>query len=556
MKYLLLIPGLVIGIAATAFADNGRQPAGLDRESLFRILAGEFAVYRQQYDTAQQYYQAQSATTDDAWLAERATRLSMYSRRYADMLQAARKWRANAPADDNITATFFLSLAYAFNNQPNVALEHMRHVLNKGGETDFTRLVNLLPADHDSEMFYLNELQQASLQHKNHYDLALARAILHNRLGNPAETQNAIEQAVELAPGNPAVVEYAVRLYLKQQRPQQAMAIYHKAIEHNPTDMELRLALARLAMRHDLEEAQKQLQYLLGHSPDDDYIILNLGLAHLRSGQLDKAEEMFQLLLRNRQQVSSANYYLGLVYRQKGDFENAMASFLAVNDPEQRKLAKEQLISLYIDKELYAEAATRIDKSLDTDDRQHREALLQLKARIHEEKGEITQAYSILSSLLDNNPDSIELRYSRAMLAETENRIQQAEQDLRHIINLKPDNALALNALGYTLANKTDRYREAYELIKQAHALLPDDPAILDSLGWVLFRMGETQKALGYLQQAMDAYPDAEIAAHLGEVLWTLGRKDEARDVLRKALDENPSHHLLNQTVKRLNVSL
>ena len=95
----------------------------------------------------------------------------------------------------------------------------------------------------------------------------------------------------------------------------------------------------------------------------------------------------------------------------------------------------------------------------------------------------------------------------------------------------KPDDANAMNALGYTLADRTDHKAEALALIQKALTLKPGEPAIIDSLGWVQYRLGNLDEALEQLRRAYDKQPDAEIAAHLGEVLWVSGQKDEARRV-------------------------
>jgi Flp pilus assembly protein TadD len=129
------------------------------------------------------------------------------------------------------------------------------------------------------------------------------------------------------------------------------------------------------------------------------------------------------------------------------------------------------------------------------------------------------------------------------------------EDDLRRIIAAEPDNATALNALGYTLANRTDRYAEAQALISQALAARPNEPAILDSMGWVLFRLGEYEQAINYLSQAYARFPDPEVAAHLGEVLWVSGDTNSARDVWRGALQQDPSHRVLLETLQRLGIT-
>jgi Flp pilus assembly protein TadD len=153
---------------------------------------------------------------------------------------------------------------------------------------------------------------------------------------------------------------------------------------------------------------------------------------------------------------------------------------------------------------------------------------------------------------LQQHPNDLNLLYVRSMLAEKRGDLGQLESDLRYIIAHDPDNAMALNALGYTLADRTPRLAEARQLIDKAHQLSPDDPAILDSMGWIRYRQGQLADAERYLRQAYERFPDAEVAAHLGEVLWAQGKHSEARKVWRVGLDADADDAILRNTLKRL----
>ena len=107
-----------------------------------------------------------------------------------------------------------------------------------------------------------------------------------------------------------------------------------------------------------------------------------------------------------------------------------------------------------------------------------------------------------------------------------------------------PDAVATLVTLGYTLADRTTRYREALELIDRARVAEPGNAAIIDSYGWVLFRLGKTREALEHLRHAYALQQDADIASHLGQVLWVVGNKEEERkhfDEARKIDPENRS---------------
>ena len=149
-------------------------------------------------------------------------------------------------------------------------------------------------------------------------------------------------------------------------------------------------------------------------------------------------------------------------------------------------------------------------------------------------------------------PDDTRLLYARALLNDDLNHVDAAVRDLRRLLELKPNDADALNALGYTLADRTENQKEALSLIEKALVLKPDEPAILDSLGWVQYRLGRMDEAVIHLRTAFAKQPDAEIAAHLGEVLWVSGDKDEAKKVWEQGRKKDAQNKVLLDTIKRL----
>lgn len=180
------------------------------------------------------------------------------------------------------------------------------------------------------------------------------------------------------------------------------------------------------------------------------------------------------------------------------------------------------------------------------------QALLQIEVEVLSRNQHKEEAWQRIGQAIAQYPDNPNLLYTRAMLADQRDDLAQLEADLRHILHNDPEHAMAMNALGYTLADRTQRLDEALQLIEAAHQLQPDDAATLDSLGWVYYRLGRPRDALPWLEQAYAAYPDPEVAAHLGETLWALGEKRKARKLWREALDKSPEHEILLETIKRL----
>ena len=157
-----------------------------------------------------------------------------------------------------------------------------------------------------------------------------------------------------------------------------------------------------------------------------------------------------------------------------------------------------------------------------------------------------------LTLALESYPQNFDLLYARSLVAERMGRLDISEADLRNIIAQDENNSNALNALGYTLTNRTDRHAEAYVLIEKALSLNPESPAILDSMGWVLHNLGESEEALQYLIQAQDTLYDPEVISHHAEVLWHLNRTDEALDMIGVAMLEFPGNELLNDIRQRI----
>ena len=161
------------------------------------------------------------------------------------------------------------------------------------------------------------------------------------------------------------------------------------------------------------------------------------------------------------------------------------------------------------------------------------------------------EAFTLLGEALAAQPEQAELLYEHALVAERLERFDVLEANLKKLITARPDHAHALNALGYSYADRNLRLPEAKSLIERAVKLAPDDFYILDSLGWVYFRLGEIGKALQHLQRAFAGRPDGEIGAHLGEVLWVNGQRDEAKRIWQESLKISPENDTLKKTLQR-----
>ena len=167
------------------------------------------------------------------------------------------------------------------------------------------------------------------------------------------------------------------------------------------------------------------------------------------------------------------------------------------------------------------------------------------------EDKQINAALTIIEQALAKFPADTDLQSELAMLCEKLGRFDQMESLLRGIMKVKPTDAHAFNALGYSLADRKIRLDEARQLILKAVQLAPRDPFIQDSLGWLEYRVGNTAEAIRILEAAYKARPDAEIAAHLGEVYWQSGQQDKAGTIWREGLMLKSDNDTLLDTLKQ-----
>lgn len=202
-------------------------------------------------------------------------------------------------------------------------------------------------------------------------------------------------------------------------------------------------------------------------------------------------------------------------------------------------------MTVLLEQKNFAEASTRLEKLL-KENPEERMRLLVMKAEIESEQKNYQQAFDILTETLNEWPQERDLLYARALTAEKLDNLSSLEADLHKILALDPNDAAALNALGYTLVDKTTRYDEAEKYLKQALELEPNEAVILDSYGWLKFKQGDLKSALSYLEMAYKKIPNEyEIVAHLAEVLWQLDKKAEAKAMVLKAIEKSPEDKYL-----------
>jgi tetratricopeptide (TPR) repeat protein len=284
--------------------------------------------------------------------------------------------------------------------------------------------------------------------------------------------------------------------------------------------------------------------------PEDGEVLFALAVLSIEDGQYDQARRHLLRLVRTEQRVNQAQYYLGRVAEKTEDTALALREYNKVAGGYEFISAQGRVADLMQESQGLEAARQHLA--------QQRQRLPSLAAQFELLEGQMLSRLGLKDSLfahLDDAigayPEDIPLLYFRAMSGQRFGDLVILERDLKEVIRLDPDNADAMNALGYTLADQTDRFDEALDLISQALAIKPDEPAFIDSMGWVLYRLNRLEEALPYLERALALFPNDEVAAHLGEVLWESGQKRQAKKIWREALKDYPDSVYIRSVLER-----
>ncbi|MDT8452486.1 MAG: tetratricopeptide repeat protein [Gammaproteobacteria bacterium] len=529
------------------------EVAMLDEELLYKLLAAEFAGNAGDLDSSVDYYLQAAYLSEDGRITARAAYIALYNKQYPRVLELLARWRELEPENPDIDRMYAIS--YLQLHQPVEALPYVQSMLAQvnGSHSEKAMAVKeLLGAEVEAEdaLVLFEALNQAQADNPQ---MLILQARFALQLEQHEASISLLDRALEIEPSLVDVHLIKAQIYLAQGDRDRARAVLAQVLEERPDDFALRMQYARLLVEdRAYEAASEQYRIVQQKQPDNAEVSLNLALLYIEIDQLDKATRLLEHLLELDQKTDIAYYYLGRIAQNREQYKAAIAQYIQVKEGPFAFEARLRVASLFAQLDRADEAIEQLQiLAQETDEWAERVRIYLTMGEIYRSNHRYKESFEMFSRALAENSEDIDLLYARALIAEKVNRVDVAEADLLKVLSMEPDNADALNALGYTLADRTERYQEARDYIQRAIALVPEDPAIMDSLGWVNYRMGELPKALKWLSRAFDQLADAEIAAHYGEVLWQAGEKDKARKVWQKGQEANARHPVLMETLQR-----
>ncbi|WP_311950498.1 tetratricopeptide repeat protein [Halomonas piscis] len=529
---------------------------GLDAKGLETLLTAEMAGQRGRYrDATQGYLEAAERYADPA-LAERATFAARFSDSASLLETAAARWQTLDPS--STTPGRLLSALAAEQGDWESALEQRLRLAARGDEARLAALAGQAIAEGAPPSPLLDRLDAAlnaadPLPQAGRGDAHLAAALLEQARDNAPAARAHLAQARPLIADAPALWRTQAQLALDSGDYRDARKAAQKGLELAPEDARFTLLLVQADIRlGNVGAAEQHTRDLLERHEGGRDLRLALARLYLDEEQPAAARRLLEPVAGRDDLSATGHFLLGKADQATGDIDSALQNYRQVTGGEELLPASAAAARMLIDADRLADARAFLQNQRRRLTERDSE-LLMLEVELLDELGQSAEADALLAQAIERTPNAKELLYHRAMRAWQDGDIAGMERDLQQVLKQDPDNVMALNALGYTWADEQvpDRLDEARRLVERAHELAPDNPAVQDSLGWVYFRQGQPEKALPLLEQAYQAMPDQEVAAHLAEVLYALDETTRARRIIARALARHERQPALDELLAR-----
>ncbi|MDP3610157.1 MAG: tetratricopeptide repeat protein [Methylophilus sp.] len=519
-------------------------------EFVYKYLLGEIAGQRGELSLASQLFLDLAKQTRDPRLAERAAKVAAYANQPALALHASTLWTELDP--NSIEAQQAASQLLVASGNLKDAKPQIKKLLAKEDTraNGFLYLNTLLSKQKDKQEV-LEVVQELAKPYPKLPEAHFAIAQAAFFADKPDIAKAALETADKHRPGWETGAQMQAQILFKES-PDKALGFYKAFLKKYPNANDIRMAYAKtLVSQKKIEEAKPEFIRLVESSKGSPEVSAVVGLLSLESAEYKMADQYFEQALKGGFKEPDQLYlYLGRSAERQKDDARALTWYDKIQPGE-----------FYLDGRLSAAGVIARTKGVDAaiallDDVndltvEQQILIIQTEVNLLSQAKRYQDAFELAEKAVNNMPNSPELVYDYAMMAERIGKLDIMEVELYKLIKMRPDYAAAYNALGYSYADRNIKLIEAKTLIETALKLSPNDHYIMDSLGWVYFRLGDLPNAIEYLRKAYEIQADPEIAAHLGEALWKQGQQEEAKIIWEQALKAFPENDVLLATTKK-----
>ena len=517
----------------------------IDEEVLYLLMAAELAGQRGQYELALDAYLQAAKRVEDPRIAERAVKIGMFLKDEKRTREALEIWLAKDP--QNLAARKFAVLLAVKNSDRKATVDNLDAIFQDDPAGFESGMLDMMKAlEKEGRIQFVSEVLEDLVNlHPDNSGLLFLQAIVASVMHDDALAQQTISHVLELQPDWNKAIIFQAQLAARAGDMQKAREYLERAVKQSPNDKQLRkMMLEVLVNAGAFDDAIRFCKSVLDQEPDDAQTMFSMALIYLQQNQADKAEASLEKLLGDSDWEGKASFYLGKIQLDQEHLDKALKWFDRAANSGFGFDADMAAVSVLLSQKRLDDAEARI-KRMDSKYPDQHLRVLMIKSELYNQWGKRQEAYDVLTRVLKDAPENRDVLYARALIAEKLGKLDVVESDLRRILDKNPDDVGALNALGYTLTDRTQRYDEAEKYLKQAIRLQPDEPVIIDSYGWLQFKRGKYELALELLRKAYDKQAENEIAAHIAEVLWVMGREKEALEFIEPVLKKFPDDEYL-----------
>lgn len=536
-------------------SSNASGPVDFERvtDPYFHLIVAEIARQNRNWQQAQLGYRYALRGAPLPEVARNGFHMSLALNDAQAAEEFAREWQKLDPQPESTAA---LATALVRTGRVDDAVNAFTEFVEKapaGSDEPFESVAAMLSRPEFGE-FALPVMEGMVKRYPADPVAALNLARLAYRAEDMGKAYLASSRALELDPSLLDARLVRAQVLLNRGDAEAALKDLHGVLEKQPYNVRILNSLANTYLRLGNEpRAHDLLLRVLKVAPDDTTAILALAKTAVKKRNYKAASKYFLRLYELNEEPSLAAYYLGAVAEEGDEFDRAIDWYRRVRGGPQLERAQERIATIMVRQGDLVLARQHL-KSV-------RSALPHLAARFYLLEAEMLHAderpdsaMKVFAEAIQAHPEDADLRYARSLLLVELGAYGLAEKDLLAALKTAPEDSKLLNALGYTLADNTERYDEAYAYIAKALDIEPESPSIMDSMGWVLFRQGKLEEAIDYLRKAYVQMREPEIAAHLGEALWAQGDRLDAESIWRNALSRSgrTGQKILRETVNRV----
>jgi len=558
----------VLPIHAGILDKSVTEESKFEANDLYQALAAEFYNEIGDQNQAVDFYYSLSASNNDPAIAKRVTELATATGQISKALNAAERWVEISP--NNLEANQYLALLFIRNGHFTSAAKRLDSIRVLIEETsDKLSEIDNEQFQTNESLTFIGAMLTAESHHKkaytvfnifiknhfskvqNHSIYDKQRKLIAAQLAMKAKKYTDVVAYLEDLTGLDglnhvdAKVMHAKALH-KLRKNDLAITQLKDIQNHADANDSHRLELVRLLVLNRQKDAALPILKKLVSKHSKNFELLKSYIAlQIDQSNLSNVESNIKLLGSQGNYINEVAYFRGEFAEKLGQQEKALRNYAKVNGGSYLKNAHKKTISLT--KKVEGKSALKeFFKKKQNNAKTIKTQAYWIKLQADElfEAFNYEEALSLYNKAITLAPKKTRYRYKRGLVNERLGYLENAETDFNYVLSIRENDYEVLNAFGYMLSVHTDRISEAKSYIDRAFELKPNDPLVLDSLGFVLYKKGELDQAEKYLRKSFNIMKKPEVASHLITVLAELEQYQEAKNIyleMQKIYPNSPS---------------